>query len=196
MPLFHLIWRNVLRHPLRSVLTALGIAIALFAFVMIQTLLDAWNAGVRQSARDRLWVRNSVSLIFPLPLSYYNTIAQVPGVNKLAYANWFDGIYKDVKYHFAQFAAKGYLDVYPEFVVAAEESRAYEADRMGALIGVDLAEKYDLKPGDRITLKGTIYPGIWDFNVRGIFHGREPGKFTRQMLFHWDYLNERVRTIP
>ena len=189
-----IIFRNALRHPLRSVLTAVGIAVALFAFCLIRTFIGAWYSGVDASAKNRLVSRNSVSLIFYLPLSYQGTIAQVPGVAKVGMGNWFGGIYKDERYRFQQFAIdENYLDVYPEFKVPAEERASWSSDRSGILVGRDLANNFGLKVGDTFRLKGTIFPGLWDFTVRGIFDGREGTPDTRIMLFHWTYLNERNR---
>ena len=193
MDLLRLIWRNTLRHPLRNALTTLGIALALLAFCLIQTMLDSWYSGVRATARDRLISRNAVSLIFSLPISYFEPISRIPGVQNTAYASWFGGIYKNESYEFAQFAEKFYLDIYPEFALSAEERRAYEDDRAGALIGEDLAEIYGFKIGDRVSLRGTIYSGTWDFNIRGIFHPKDPEFGRRTMLFPWEDLNERIR---
>ena len=189
-----IIRRNAFRHPLRSLLTAVGIAVALFAFCMIRTFIGAWYSGVEASAKNRLVTRNSVSLIFYLPLSYQNTISQVAGVAKVGMGNWFGGIYKDERYRFQQFAIdENYLDVYPEFRVDPSDRSAWSLDRSGILVGRDLANNFGLKVGDTFRLKGTIFPGLWDFTVRGIFDGREGTPDTRIMLFHWSYLNERNR---
>jgi putative ABC transport system permease protein len=40
-----LILRDILRHRLRSGLTATGIVVAIVAFGMLRTLVDAWYAG-------------------------------------------------------------------------------------------------------------------------------------------------------
>jgi putative ABC transport system permease protein len=186
-----MILRGARRHPLRCSLTALGIAVALFAFCMIRTLIGAWYAGVEASAKNRLIVRNAVSLSFYLPLSYQNTIAQVPGVEKVGFGNWFGGVYKDERFRFQQFATDdNYIDIYHEFVFRPEDKAAWLGDRKGILIGRDLATNFGLKPGDVIQLKGTIFPGMWEFTVSGVFDARETGKDTRIMFFHWEYLNE------
>ncbi len=189
-----IILRNLKRHPLRSVLTSLGIAVALFAFCIIRTFIGAWYSGVEASVKNRLITRNSVSLVFYLPLSYQNSIAQIPGVAKVGVGNWFGGLYKDERYRFQQFAIdENYLDVYPEFKISPADRAAWVADRKGILLGRELAEKFQLKPGDDFHLKGTIFPGVWDYTVRGIFDGREGTPDTRLMFFHWEYLNERNR---
>jgi putative ABC transport system permease protein len=69
------------------------------------------------------------------------------------------------------------------------------ADRTGALAGRKLAEKYGWKVGDQIPLRGTIYPGTWTFNLRGIYDGAEAGTDTSTFFFHFDYLNEKVKQM-
>lgn len=184
--------RYCLHHRLRTALTAGGIAIALFAFCMIRTFVDAWHSGVRASAKDRLVTRNAVSLVFYLPFSYGARIGQVPGVQNVAWANWFGGIYRDERYRFAQFAvSENYLDVYPEFLLPPEQRKAFTEDRQGVVIGEDLAQRFGLSLGQRMQVRGTLFPGLWEFTVRGIFRGRDSTSITRTMYFHWELLNER-----
>ncbi len=132
--------------------------------------------------------------MFPLPLSYESRIRGVDGVTVIARSNWFGGVYRDPKNFFAQFAVSdNYLDLYPEFVVTAQQRADYQRDRKGCLIGRQLAEQYGFKVGDVVPIKGTIYPGTWEFIVRGIMEGRDESTITRHMVFHWEYLNESVR---
>lgn len=192
MDILKLILRNSLRHRLRTLLTAFGISIALLSFCFIQTVIDAWYSGVEASAKNRIISRNAVSLIFYLPLSYRGVIESVPGVAKVGYGNWFGGRYKDETFRFAQFAIDNvYLDVYPEFQIRPDQRREYEADRQGALLGAELAEKFGVKVGDVIQLQGTIFPGLWQYTVRAIFTSQEGSGDERTMFMHWDYLNER-----
>ena len=194
MDLLKLIFRNSLRHPLRSGLTVLGITVALLSFCLIRTLINAFYTGVEMSAADRLITRSAVSLIFPLPLSYFGSIKNVPGIQRLSYGSWFGGTYKDEPFGFPQFALEEtYLDIYPEWLISAEDRKTWMADRQGALVGQDLADRYHFKPGDVVQIQGTIYPGLWEFKVSGVFKGREPRVDTNVLLFHWEYLNERNR---
>jgi putative ABC transport system permease protein len=197
MYLLKLITRNALRHKLRTTLTVLGLMIAVLAFGLLHTVIDAWYAGAAAASNARLVTRNSISLAFPLPLSYENRIRGVDGVTLVARSNWFGGVYRDPKNFFAQFAVSdNYLDLYPEFILPAQQRSDYERDRKGCLIGRQLATAYGFKVGDVIPIKGTIYPGTWEFVVRGILDGRDESTITRQMIFHWDYLNESVRKMP
>ena len=72
-----LIVRNALRHKLRTALTVLGIVVAITAFGLLRTIVDAWYAGANASSSARLVTRSSVSLVFSLPLNYAQKIRQV-----------------------------------------------------------------------------------------------------------------------
>src|SRR5262245_9615196 len=98
-----LILRNALRHKLRTFLTVLGIVVAITAFGLLRTIVDAWYAGVDASSAARLVTRNSISLVFALPLNYAQKIRQVPGVTRVAWANWFGGVYISERNFFPQF---------------------------------------------------------------------------------------------
>ncbi|MDR5856014.1 ABC transporter permease [Caballeronia sp. LZ062] len=194
MYVLKLILRNATRHTLRTALTVLGLTIAVLAYGLLYTVVDAWYAGAAAASNARLVTRNAISLVFPLPLAYENRIRGVDGVTMVARSNWFGGIYRDPKNFFAQFAVSdNYLDLYPEFVISQQARTDYQRDRKGCLIGRQLATQYGFKVGDVIPLKGTIYPGTWDFVVRGILEGRDESTITRQLVFHWEYLNESIR---
>ena len=196
MYIFKLIIKNAFRHRLRTLLTLVGLMIAVLAYGLLQTVVDAWYAGAAAASNGRLITRNSISLVFPLPVSYQNRIAGVDGVTKVGRSNWFGGVYQEPKNFFPQFAiSDNFLDMYPEFILPAEQKIAWLRDRKGCLVGRQLADQFGFKVGDVIPIKGTIYTGTWEFTVRGIFDGIDDTKVTRQMYFHWDYLNESVRKI-
>lgn len=192
-----LLWKNAFRHRLRTFLTVLGITIAILAFGMLRTFIDAWYAGVEASSASRLVTRNAISLIFPLPISYKDRIRQVEGVKIVSYGNWFGGIYIDEKNLFANFAVdiQSYLRLYTEFILPPEQYAAVVRDRKACVAGRKLADRFGWKIGDTIVLKGTIFPGDWEFVVRGIYHGRDKSTDESQMFFHWDYLNETMKKL-
>jgi putative ABC transport system permease protein len=197
MYLLKLIIRNALRHKLRTLLTVFGLLIAVLAYGLLHTVVDAWYAGAAAASNARLVTRNAISLVFPLPLSYENRMRGVEGVTMVARSNWFGGVYREPKNFFAQFAVSdNYLDLYPEFILPAQQRNDYERDRKGCLIGRQLASQFGFRIGDVIPIKGTIYPGTWEFVVRGILDGRDESTITRQLIFHWDYLNETIRKTP
>lgn len=196
MFLLNLIFRNAFRHRLRTLLTITGLMIAVLAFGLLQTVVDAWYAGAAAASNARLVTRNAISLTFFLPASYGNRIRGVDGVTSVAYSNWFGGVYREPKNFFPQFAVSdNYMDLYPEFLLPPEQRLAWLRDRKGVLVGRQLADQFGFKLGDPLPIRGTIYSGTWEFTVRGIFDGSDDTKVTRQMFFHYDYLNETMRRI-
>jgi putative ABC transport system permease protein len=187
--------RNTLRHKLRSLLTILGVGVAVMAFALLRTVVTAWYAGVEASAANRLITRHAVSFVFTLPLSYRDRIAQVPGVDKVTYATWFSGVYIDKNQFFARLAvdSETFFDVYPEFVIEKDQFEAFKRERNAAIIGIDIAERYNLKIGDIMPMEGDVYPGRWEFVVRGIYQPRDQTTDPATMMFHYKYVDERVR---
>src|SRR6478752_5963348 len=187
-----LVLRNAFRHKLRTALTILGIVVAIVAFGLLRTIVDAWYAGAEASASTRLITRNAISLVFSMPLSYEQKIRQVPGVASVSGANWFGGIYVTESNFFPQFAIQGatFLDMYPEFRIAADERKAFLTDRQGAIAGRKLADKFGWKIGDQIPIRGTIFPGTWTFTLRAIYDGADAKVDETQFYFHWALLNE------
>jgi putative ABC transport system permease protein len=194
MHILKLVTKNMFRHTLRTSLTVIGIAIAVTAFALLRTVVTAWNAGVEASAANRLITRHAVSFIFPLPLAYSDQIAKVPGVDRVAYANWFGGTYIDKNQFFARMAisSDNFFDVYSEYVVPKDQLETFKRERNSCIIGQQLAERYNLKLGDLMTLEGDIFPGQWQFVVRGIYTPKDKLTDPSNMLFHWQYLDERM----
>ena len=195
MELLRLLLRNTLRHKLRSLLTIVGVGVAVMAFALLQTVVTAWHKGVEASAANRLITRHAVSFVFRLPLAYRDRIAQVPGVNKVTYAVWFSGVYIDRKQFFARLAVDSdtFFDVYPEFVIPPDQFEAFKRERNACIIGIDIAKRYNLKIGDIMAMEGDVYPGQWEFVVRGIYQPRDQTTDPSSMMFHYKYVDERVR---
>ena len=192
-----ILFRNAFHNKLRSGLTILGIAVAILAFGLLRTVISAWYAGVDAASASRLVTRNAISIIFPLPINYAEKIRQIEGVKRVSWGNWFGGIYIDERNFFANFCVdpRTYLEIYPEFILSPAEKKAFLADRKGFIAGRKLAARFGWKIGDTVTLKGTIFPGNWDFVMRGIYRGRDETIDESQFFFQWDYLNETVKQI-
>lgn len=195
MLLPRLLLKNAFRHKLRTALTLVGLVVAISAFGLLRTIVDAWYAGVEASASTRLVTRSAISLTFLLPLNYGERIRAVEGVSALSWANWFGGVYVTERNFFPQFAVDpaSYLALYPEYVLTDDQRQAFLRDRQGAVVGRKLADKFAWKIGDQIPLRGTIYPGTWSFTLRGIYDGADASTDEQQMFFHWKYLTESVR---
>ena len=165
------------------------------AFTLLRTVVTAWYAGVEASAANRLITRHAVSFVFPLPLAYRDRIAQVPGVNRVTYASWFSGVYIDKNQFFARLAvdSETFFDVYPEFVIEREQFDAFKRERNACIIGIDIARRYNLKLGDIMPIEGDVFPGQWEFVVRGIYQPRDQTTDPSSMMFHYQYLEERIK---
>jgi putative ABC transport system permease protein len=137
--------------------------------------------------------RHKVSFIMPLPKRYLEEIKQIPGVKGAAGANWFGA--KDPNHEtefFGSFAVdpEEYLEVYDEILIPPEQREAWFQNRTGAVVGDALAKKMGWKVGDRVTLKGTIYPGDWEFQISGIYTAVRKSVDRSSFMFHYDYLND------
>ena len=189
-----LVVANLFRKKTRTTLTVGSFAVALFLFGLLMVVHGAFSQGVSVAGADRLVVVNRVSLIQPLPLAYRDRLLRIPGVSQVTFANWFGGVYQDERNFFPQFAVdtQGYRQMFPEFVVDDGEWTAFLGDKEGAIVGEGLAERFKWKMGDRIPVRGTIYPGTWEFNIRGIYHGQRVQADVKQFWFRWHYLGERT----
>jgi putative ABC transport system permease protein len=194
MKFLPLIVRNLFRKKIRTTLTILSIAVAMFLFGLLAVIDTAFTAGLDVAGADRVVVIGRNGVIQPLPLRYREQIASMPGVTDVGYASWFGGVYQDERNFFAQFAIddESYLRIYSEFVIPEEQLKAYLADREGAIVGRKTAKRFGWKIGDRIPLKGTIFPGTWEFNVRAIYSGRRPQDDETGFMLRAKYLQERA----
>jgi putative ABC transport system permease protein len=189
----HLILANLWRKKIRTGLTVGSFAVALFLFGLLAVVRGAFLQGVDVTGADRLVVINKIAIIQPLPLAYRDRLLRIPGVTQATFANWFGGVYQDERNFFSQFAIdrEHYREMFPEFIVPDEQWRAFLADREACIVGEALLERFNWKLGDRIPIKGTIFPGMWEFNIRGVYRGQRQQDDTTQFWFRWDYLDER-----
>jgi putative ABC transport system permease protein len=195
LKLFLIALRNLRRNKLRTILTVLGAAVAILAFVMLRTVLSAWSAAADYAAKDRLGTRHKISFVMSLPKRYIDDIRAVPGVKEATYMNWFGA--KDPNKPDTFFATiavdpKTFLSVMDEVVVSAADKERWLQDRNGALVGDVLARSMKWKVGDKITLEGSIYPGNWDFTIDGIYTATRKSIDRSTLWFHWDRLNESL----
>jgi putative ABC transport system permease protein len=190
-----LVWKDLLRNPLRLGLTVLAGAVGVMAFIFLRTVVDLFYVGAAAAQADRLFTRSKASITEELPLSYLPRIAAVPGVSDITFYGFFGGRYGESQKDFFGSAfvdPPSFMKVFDEVAVPPEQVAAFTADPCGALIGKDLAARYGWKVGERVTLKGTIYPGDWTFTVRGIYDVRSGGMDTATLFFGFRCLNEKM----
>jgi putative ABC transport system permease protein len=187
-----LILKNALRNRRRSLLTICSIAASFcllgVLFAMYQAL---FLADPTPNQAKRLITRNRVSLTQVMPASYKQRIQQVPGVEAVYISQWFGGQYKDEQANrdnmFARFAVEpeDFFRVQQEIVLPEDQKQAFLRERSAAIIGKKQADKLGLKIGDRINLVGDIFPGNYEFTLRGIYTSAED---ETSMYFHLEYL--------
>src|SRR4029079_16581466 len=183
-----LVFKNILRNRLRTLLTVLSLVVSLFLIVTLGTILTEFERNTEESNPLRLMSRHAVSLGFVLPMAHLQRIRAVPGVKDAMEFNWFGGIYKDEKNFFANFAvdAKRLKGIVTELKMSDAEWQAFENDKQGAIVGQKLVTLYGFTPGQRITLKSPIYNQSVEFIIRGVCTGGDE----KTLFFHHDYINE------
>ncbi len=194
MKYLRLVLANLGRHKRRTVLTTLGIALALFLFASLRTVVTTIEAAAQFGSARRLVVVNKTGIVFPLPLAYANRLRAVDGVEAVSWANWFGGVYGDNERFFAQFAVdpESYLAMYPEMVVPEDQKQAFLRERGCALIGDRLLEVFGWRLGQDVTIQGTIFQGDWTFRICGVYTPADKVLNDDMMLFHHKYLDERA----
>jgi putative ABC transport system permease protein len=184
------------RHRTRTLLTTLSIIVAFVIFVYMATIKKAFDFGVSSVGDNRLWVRSKMSLLGSLPRGHEDQIGRLDGVTNVTHANFFAGIYKDPKNLFGQLSveARGYLAMFPEFVLPKEQLDAWLRTRTGAVAGRRIADRFGWKVGDKIPLRTSMFPGkggsVWTFDLVGIYDGKHKETDLNQFLFRSDYFQE------
>lgn len=185
--------KNTRRNLFRTLLTIVGVAVAMLAFLLLRTVLSAWLVGVEYSAKDRVATRHKVTFVMWMPKRYVEDIRNLPGVSGATWFNWFGGRLpgKEDQF-FANMATdpQTFLQVYDEIALPPEQRAAWLEDRRGAIVGAVLARQHGWKVGDKVTLEGSIYPGLWEFNVSGIYTATRKSIDQSTLFFNWKYLND------
>jgi len=193
MKFFHLIRGNLLRHKLRTSLTLLSILVAFVLFGFLCAVKQALVGGVALAGADRLIVRHKVSIIQLLPESYLARMERIPGVAAAAHQTWFGGIYQDPKNFFMQcpVVPEQFMAMFPEFILPADQMQTWLATRTGAIVGRNTAERFQWKIGDKIPIMSPIWlRKPWEFDLVGIYDGKEKGTDTTSFYFRYDYFDE------
>jgi len=208
MALLGMVWTNLMRNKLRTILTWLSVFVALFLFVMLHGITDTLTESTKVGSERRLVTRNKISLVFPLPLSQYEKIKTMPGVSAVTWSNWFGGT-DPVKPNdfYARFAVDGktYFPLYASDIDIVQASpangatspsgvdpklAAFFAERTACVVGEKIFLAHKWKLGQTIHLTGTIYPGSWPFVIRAVYRSKVKAFSDETMFFHWDYLYE------
>jgi putative ABC transport system permease protein len=196
MKFLHLVWCNLKRKKLRTSLTLLSIVVAFVLFGFLSAIQQALVGGVALAGADRLIVRQKVSIINLLPISYEARMNRIPGVDFATHQTWFGGIYQDPKNFFMQnpVEPENFLKMHPEIIIPPEQVKDWLATRTGAIVGRRTANRFHWKIGDKVPIQSTIWSAngsrTWTFDIVGIYDGKDKGTDTTPLFFRYDYFDE------
>ena len=195
---FSLVRKNLLRKKTRTFLLFIAILMAFLIYAVLSSFNQAFNAGVKVAAADRLVVVNKINFTQSLPYAYYNRVRALAGVQNIFYADWFGGYYQEPRNMVITMAVEpvGWFAVFSEVLVNDEQKRTFLNDRTGILIGRMLAKRMNWQVGQQIPINSSIYrqssngQPTWKFTIRGIFDANRPEFDTNFAVFHHEYFNE------
>jgi putative ABC transport system permease protein len=179
-------------------LTLLSVIMAFVLFGLLQSVNHVFNAGADFVGATRLMTQARVSFTQPLPLSMVPKLEAVPGVARVAYSQWFGGVWQENTPIFV-FAIDPprYHDAYPEYVMADVQWQAFANTRTAMIAGKQLADQYGWKIGQKIPIASNIWPQkngskSWAFDMVGIFDGKDEDwkKRTNVAYINHDYFDE------
>jgi putative ABC transport system permease protein len=197
MKFLPLVWSNLKRKKVRTLLTVLSVLVAFVLFGFLSSIKQALTGGVQMAGADRLVVRHKVSIIQLLPESYKARMERIPGVILATHQTWFGGVYQDPKNFFMQspVVPGEFLDMHPEIILVPEQKKAWLQTRTGAVVGRKTADRFHWKIGDKVPILSSIWAQAdssrtWEFDIVGIFDGKDKMTDTTPMLFRYDYFDE------
>jgi len=200
MKFFPLVWSNLMRRKVRTICTGLSIFVAFVLIGALMSIRAGFSRGVDLTGADRLVVSHKNSFNQPMPLAYRERLAAIPGVAAVSYVAWFPGVYRDPRNDFPKLAvdADTWFEMYGDlWAVPADQLARWKANRTGAIVGQELAERFGWTAGSRVPLTGTMWPkrggGAWEFTVDGIYRaGPAAGRNASLdlMFFHYTYFND------
>ena len=156
-----LVWRNLFRHPLRTLFTTLSIALSIFLVCAVLTLPAAMERIIaRVGSSVRISVHHEAGLTYWLPFSYVHKVRSLPGVAGVNHFSWFGGIYDEPKNQFPNFGLdpEHVLAVWPDYKLDPRQLERFKHMRNACMVGEATMRKFAWQVGQEITLRGTIFP--------------------------------------
>jgi putative ABC transport system permease protein len=194
---FPLLWAGLWRKPTRTVLTLMSVVIAFLLFGLLQGVNSWLSNAVQESRVNRLYTVSRISYIEPLPLAYLTQIESVPGVDTVAYSNWFGGYFQDAKNNVTSYAVdvRRYFAVFPDWTIPKDQIDTMARTRNGAIVGASMAKRFGWKIGDRVPLRTTIWTKkdgtvSYDFEIVGIYTVPAQPLNEQVFLLNYEYFDE------
>lgn len=193
---------NVRHNRARAVFTLGSVVVAFLLFGLLLPLNRLLHARIDLANANRLITVNSASMMRPLPVSYGERIAKVPGVELVSNFTFFGAFYREPANAVAALATEA-----NRFAHMVDEVRfrkpadlaAWIADPASVAIGRQLADRMGWKVGDLIPIYSSIYPRadgkpVWIFRVAAIFDAAGAHGSTDSMVLHYRYF-DRARAF-
>ena len=189
---------NLFRKSTRTILTLLSVIMAFLLFGLLQSVNHLFNAGADFVGATRVMVQARVSFTQPLPISMVPKLESIPGVARVAFSQWFGGVWQENTPLFV-FAIDPlrYRDVYPEYLMPDAQWQTFAHTRTSMIAGKMVADQYGWKIGQKIPISSNIYPQkdgskAWAFDLVGIFDGKDESwkKQTNVVFINRDYFDE------
>lgn len=199
--MFKLVLQNLLSHPIRSGITAISVAVALFLICVLTSIVTTLESGLAAASATRLVVMSSISLFVDIPLSYQARIAKVDGVASIVKWQWFGGYYKSPENFFAQFAVdpERMFEVYPEVKVDEATRQKFLSQRNACVVGWQLAAEFpEWQESGKVPIIGALFPHpsgkAWEFELAGVYRSEAANFDNRTMFFRWDMFEETLES--
>ncbi len=197
MKYFHLIWAGLWRKTTRTILTMLSIIVAFLLFGLLQGVNLGFNSVVENLNVNRLYTSAKTNMVDGLPISYWNRIKNVAGVQHVSHWTYFGGYFREAKNAIPAFAtdADELFAIYKEIKIKPEYLKAMQNTRTGALVSEPLAKEYGWKVGDRVPIGTSIWTNkegsnTWFFDIVGTFDVSAYGQGFPSFYINYDYYDE------
>ncbi len=196
MKYLSLVLSGLNRNQVRSFLTLACITIAFLLYGLLTPVQQLFTEGPNISGADRLIVSPRHSITDMLPLSHYNKVLTINGVEAVAHQTWFGGTYQDNEVSFTQWAVShdSFFDVFGEASLNSAQLDTFQRNRIGAIAGRRLADELGWREGDRISLIPNIWHNkdgrAWEFELVGIYDADDETVDTRRFFFRYDFFDE------
>jgi putative ABC transport system permease protein len=190
-----LVWRNLFRHPLRTLFTTLSIALSIFLVCAVLTLPAAMERILaRVGSSVRISVHHEAGLTYWLPYSYVHKIRAIPGVAAVNHFSWFGGIYDEPKNQFPNFGLdpSAVAAVWPDYKVDPRALERFQKIRNACIVGQQTMRKFGWQIGQEITLRGTIVPVNLTLRIVGMIPEGSGNPLV--LWFNREYLAEAMES--
>jgi putative ABC transport system permease protein len=190
-----LVWRNLLRNKLRSLLTAAAIMLAIALVCFLRTMPAGMDYFLDNIARNtRISIHNKAGLVYPLPYAYLQKVRALPGVVAATSWSWFGGMVdpnEGVQFPNFTVDPETVAEVYEDYGIAPAQLADFRRYRDAAIVGRSTLQRMGWKIGDQVSLTSPLTETALTFRIVGeIPNDRAP-----HFWFRRDYLEQAMLAV-